>query len=97
VAAGKNGNEGTLDDDVLAENDRGRRFVGTLHALGRRLQAGNDVRRFCEGAHDAPGSLLGCFEVQLNKNMNKNDHGLGSPGQVNVTLDWGKGVTSPKG
>ena len=59
VAAGEDGDERSLDDDVLAEDDRRRRLVRPLHPLGGRLQAGDNVGvRVGEGAHGDRGSLI---------------------------------------
>ena len=59
VAAGQDGDQRSLDDDVLAEDDRGGGLMRPLHALGGRLQAGDDVGvRFGEGAHGDWGSLF---------------------------------------
>ncbi len=59
VAAGQDGDQRSLDDDVLAEDDRGGRLVRPLHPLGGRLEAGDDVGvRVGEGAHGDWGSLF---------------------------------------
>ena len=59
MAAGEDGDERPLNDDILAEDDRRRRLVRPLHPLGGRLQTGDNVGvRVGKGAHDDQGSLI---------------------------------------